>query len=52
MERCQNNGVKNEGIDFFDNEGYEEEPYINKSVEPDLADDDEEDESKEQITFF
>lgn len=39
---------KDEDLDFFDDEGYEEEPYINEDEEPVIADDDEdEDETKE-----
>lgn len=32
---------KDEDLDFFDDEGYEEEPYINEDDEPDIADDEE-----------
>lgn len=32
---------KDEDLDFFDDEGYEEEPYINEDNEPDIADDEE-----------
>ena len=32
---------KDEDLDFFDDEGYEEEAYINEDEEPDIADDDE-----------
>lgn len=36
---------KDEDLDFFDDEGYEEEPYVNEDAEPDItADDEEEDE--------
>lgn len=39
---------KDEDLDFFDDEGYEEEPYINEDEEPVIADDeDEEAETKE-----
>ena len=38
---------KDEDMDFFDDEGYEEEPYINEDAEPDIADDDEETEDEE-----
>ena len=33
---------KDEDLDFFDDEGYEEEPYINEDNEPDIAEDEEE----------
>ena len=32
---------KDEDLDFFDDEGYEEEPYINEDREPEIADDEE-----------
>lgn len=32
---------KDEDLDFFDDEGYEEEPYINEDEEPQIASDDE-----------
>ena len=32
---------KDEDMDFFDDEGYEEEPYINEDEEPQIASDDE-----------
>lgn len=32
---------KDEDLDFFDDDGYEEEPYINEDQEPDIAEDDE-----------
>ena len=32
---------KDEDLDFFDDDGYEEEPYINVDEEPDIAEDDE-----------
>ena len=32
---------------LFDDEGYEEEPYVNEDEEPDIADDDEETEDEE-----
>lgn len=32
---------KDEDMDFFDDEGYEEEPYVNEDEEPDIASDDE-----------
>ena len=38
---------KDEDLDFFDDEGYEEEPYVNEDEEPDIADDDEEMEDEE-----
>ena len=39
---------KDEDLDFFDDEGYEEEPYINEDEEPVIADDaDDGDETKE-----
>ena len=38
---------KDEDLDFFDDEGYEEEPYINEDAEPEIADDDEETEDEE-----
>ncbi len=31
---------KDEDLDFFDDDGYEEEPYINEDEEPDIAEDD------------
>lgn len=34
---------KDEDMDFFDDEGYEEEPYINEDEEPQIADDESED---------
>lgn len=37
---------KDEDLDFFDDDGYEEEPYINEDEEPDIAEDDKE-EAKE-----
>ena len=33
--------VIDEDLDFFDDDGYEEEPYINEDEEPDIAEDDE-----------
>lgn len=33
---------KDEDLDFYDDEGYEEEPYINEDNEPDIAEDEEE----------
>ena len=38
---------KDEDLDFFDDEGYEEEPYVNEDAEPDIAEDDEETEDEE-----
>ena len=39
---------KDEDLDFFDDEGYEEEPYINEAEEPVIADDEDNgDETKE-----
>ena len=39
---------KDEDLDFFDDEGYEEEPYINEDEEPVIADDEDDgDETKE-----
>ena len=39
---------KDEDLDFFDDEGYEEEPYINEDEEPVIADDEDNgDETKE-----
>lgn len=32
---------KDEDLDFFDDEGYEEEPYVNEDAEPDIAEDEE-----------
>lgn len=32
---------KDEDLDFYDDEGYEEEPYVNEDAEPDIAEDDE-----------
>jgi len=34
---------KDEDLDFFDDEGYEEEPYINEDEEPQIAEDEETD---------
>lgn len=31
-------------MDFFTDEGYEDEPYVNEDKEPDIADDDEDEE--------
>ena len=31
--------LKDEDMDFFDDEGYEEEPYINEDEEPQIAED-------------
>lgn len=33
---------KDEDLDFYDDEGYEEEPYINEDNEPDITEDEEE----------
>lgn len=33
---------KDEDLDFYDDEGYEEEPYINEDEEPEIAEDEEE----------
>ncbi len=30
---------KDDDLDFFDDEGYEEEPYVNEDAEPDIAED-------------
>lgn len=30
---------KDEDLDFYDDEGYEEEPYVNEDAEPDIAED-------------
>lgn len=38
---------KDEGLDFYDDEGYEEEPYVNEDAEPDISEDDEEDSEDE-----
>ena len=38
---------KDEDMDFFDDEGYEEEPYINEDAEPDISEDEEETEDEE-----
>ena len=38
---------KDEDLDFFDDEGYEEEPYINEDAEPDITEDDEVTEDEE-----
>ena len=32
---------KDEDLDFFDDDGYEEEPYINEDEEPDISKNDE-----------
>lgn len=37
---------KDEDMDFFDDEGYEEEPYINEDEEPQIADDESEDDEE------
>ena len=37
---------KDEDMDFFDDEGYEEEPYINEDEEPQIADDESEDDAE------
>ena len=36
-----------EDLDFFDDDGYEEEPYINEDEEPDIAEDDAEKEDEQ-----
>ena len=36
---------KDEDLDFYDDEGYEEEPYINEDNEPDITEDEEETEA-------
>lgn len=38
---------KDEDMDFFDDEGYEEEPYINEDTEPDIAEDEDDQEDEE-----
>ena len=38
---------KDEDLDFFDDEGYEEEPYINEDAETDITEDDEVTEDEE-----
>ena len=38
---------KAEDMDFFDDEGYEEEPYINEDEEPQIASDDEPEDDEE-----
>lgn len=38
---------KDDDLDFFDDEGYEEEPYINEDAESEIANDEEETESEE-----
>ena len=38
---------KDEDMDFFDDEGYEEEPYINEDEEPQIASDDEPEDDEE-----
>ena len=38
---------KDEDLDFFDDEGYEEEPYVNEDEEPQIAEDEEEQEDEE-----
>ena len=38
---------KDEDLDFFDDEAYEEEPYVNEDAEPDIADDEDETEDEE-----
>lgn len=38
---------KDEGLDFYDGEGYEEEPYVNEDAEPDIAEDGEDQENGE-----
>ena len=39
---------KDEDLDFFDDEGYEEEPYVNEDAEPDIAEDDEYEETEDE----
>ena len=39
---------KDEDLDFFDDEGYEEEPYINEDEEPLIASDDEDEEMEDE----
>lgn len=38
---------KDEDLDFFDDEGYEEEPYVNEDEEPQIAEDEEDQEDEE-----
>lgn len=38
---------KDEDLDFFDDEAYEEEPYVNEDAEPDIADDEDGTEDEE-----
>lgn len=38
---------KDEDLDFFDDEDYEEEPYVNEDEEPDIAEDEENQEDEE-----
>ena len=45
---CIRDRQKDEDLDFFDDEGYEEDPYINEDEEPVIADDEDNgDETKE-----
>ena len=37
---------KDEDLDFYDDEGYEEAPYINEDAEPDIAADEETEEDE------
>ena len=39
---------KDEDLDFFDDEGYEEEPYVNEDAEPDIAEDDEDEKTEDE----
>ena len=41
---------KDEDLDFFDDEGYEEEPYINEDEEPQIAVDGETDGDEQYVT--
>ncbi len=47
MSLVRSKKQKYEDLDFFDDEGYEEEPYVNEDEEPDIADDEEETENEE-----
>lgn len=41
---------KDEGLDFYDDVGYEEEPYINEDAEPDIAADEETEGEEDEAT--
>lgn len=39
---------KDEDLDFFDDEGYEEEPYVNEDDEPEIAEDEKDEETEDE----